>query len=203
MDELSIILDKAEKLFMHYGIKSVSMDDISREAGISKKTLYQHVDDKKDLVKKTISRYLNSEENACESICGDVVNPIEQLLMISSRLSSNLKSLNPSLFLDLQKFYPQSWALMNQHRTKFIYDQVKTNLTQGVEQGYYREDLNIEFVVRMYIGMVNIIMDPEMFPQMEFPFYKLTQSLMKYHFHAIASDKGMKYLEKLIQDKKE
>lgn len=194
MSQLEFILSTASKLFIHYGIKSVSMDDISQEAGISKKTLYQFVEDKKDLVNQTFAFYLKLEESDCLNVCFKEENPIDQLYTISARMSNNLRSMNPSLFIDLRKNYPEAWACLEKHRVEFIYNNVKNNLESGVKDGWYRADLNIEFVSRLYISMIDKILDHEVYPPAEFPFYKLVRSMIKYHLNAMVSEKGKKYL---------
>lgn len=176
------------------------MDDISNEVGISKKTLYQYVEDKKDLVNKTFASYIQWEEKECTAVCFETENPIDQLFSISSRMSNNLRSMNPALFIDLKKYFPESWIHLERHRKEFIYSRIKENIESGVKQGWYRKDLDIEFVARIYISMIGIILDQDAFPPHEFPFYKLTKNLISYHIHSIASDKGKNYLKKLAHN---
>ena len=103
------IIVKVSELYMKYGIKSVSMDDVARELGISKKTLYQHFTDKDELVQKVVDYHMDMQEQEMKKIACAGHNAIEELLMVSKNITQLLKQTNPSVTYDLQKYYPETW----------------------------------------------------------------------------------------------
>ena len=186
------ILDKSLCMFMRYGIKSVSMDDISREVGVSKKTLYQHVSDKRDLVKQSFEQYLQADEAFCTNVMMETKNPIQQLLNLAKHLVENFSQMNPSTVFDMQKYYPSCWKLFDHHKT-YIENQVRQNLTLGIETGMYRKELNVEIIAKLYICLVDASINPDTFPPKVFDRVSVFVQLFDYHLHAIMTAEGTAY----------
>ena len=121
MDKMRIeLIEKISLLYQKYGIKSVTMDDVATELGISKKTLYQYFDDKAGLVKDIIHHYVNYQNKAFEEISDKNLNSIELIFEISKFVSKLLKEMNPSITFDLKKYYPEAWKLLIDHKTNHI-----------------------------------------------------------------------------------
>jgi TetR/AcrR family transcriptional regulator, cholesterol catabolism regulator len=193
MDVKEQILSKSLGLFMRYGIKSVSMDDISREVGVSKKTLYQHVTDKRDLVRLTFERHLSDDEKFCTDMMDETSNAIQQLLNLAKHLVDNFSQMNPSTMFDVQKYYPTCWSLFDDHKNKYIKDQVVQNLTLGINDGLYRPELNVEIISRLYICLIDASVNPDTFPSKEFDRVSIFVQLFDYHLHAIMTEEGNQY----------
>ena len=117
----SAILDQVRKLFMRYGIRSVTMDDISRELKISKKTLYKFVTDKQDLVVKVMTAECKGDECLFTKITADSKNAIDELLNITVHLGQKVQEIHPSIHFDLEKYYPDAWEIFNKHKGTFVY----------------------------------------------------------------------------------
>ena len=193
MEAKDQILDKALHLFMRYGIKSVSMDDLAREMGMSKKTLYQHVEDKKDLVEKSFRRHIKQDEDACCAIMNDTDNAIQQLLDLAKHLVSTFSEMNPGTIFDIQKYYPTSWKIFTEHKNEFVLKQVQDNLKRGVESGLYRGEMDIEIVSRMYITLVDASVNPDVFSDIDAHQIQIFVQVFDYHLHAVMSDEGRTY----------
>lgn len=187
------ILQISEELFMQYGLKSVSMDDVARNLGMSKKTIYNYIKDKKDLVYQVIQQHFSRNESRCLQIFDNYQNPVVQMLHIGRNIISDFKSLNPGLMYDLRKYFPRSWELMNEYKSHIIKHFVLNNLKAGKEQGYYRNDFNPEIVAELYLSLTetitqgNKINDNRNYPE-------LFRELLMYHLHAISTDKGKQEL---------
>ncbi len=194
------LLIAVTELFMKYGIKSLTMDDISSHLGISKKTLYQYVSDKNDLVKKSIELAVNEDQCLLNDIATNEENAIDEVLAINKRISQKLQSVQPAVMYDLQKHYPEAWKIMENHKQCFIYDMIINNINTGIEQGMYRENVNTEIVASVYVNMINKIFDFEMFPSHKFNFSTLHKEIARYHIRGIASEKGLKFLVKRFKD---
>jgi AcrR family transcriptional regulator len=189
------ILEQATVLFMQYGIKSLTMDDIARHLGMSKKTLYQSFSDKADLVIKVIQAYMNDEITAICSIQEKSENAIEEMFLISQHVSKHLQSMHPSILFDLEKYYPAAFGKFNEYKTQVIMSCIAKNIEQGVEQALYRDNINIPIVAGLYVGRMDIIFDQQLFPAAQYNAKDVYFEAIRYHIRGIASEKGMEYLK--------
>ncbi|MBS1569498.1 MAG: TetR/AcrR family transcriptional regulator [Bacteroidetes bacterium] len=199
MDERGMrLLDEAAKVFWTYGIKSVTMDDMSARLGISKKTLYQHVKDKNDLVEKVLQCIMDRQQCAIDAVLGKGHNAIDELFDISNQLAVQLKGIHPSIHFDLEKYHPEAFRkLMNEKRTE-IYSCQVANLERGIREGVYRDNFNIAMIATIYIARFDMVFDGGLFPPERFDFNEVIWELFRYHVRGIASPKGVKYLEKKV-----
>ena len=190
------ILHKAEELFLTYGFKSVTMDDIANQMGISKKTIYAHFKNKTQLVKESTLNIFENISKGIDCICTLNKNPIEELFEIKSFIMKQLKGEKTSPQYQLSKYYPEIHNSLKKKQFELMQDCVTDNITKGVTQGLYRTNLNIEFVSRIYFVGVTGIKDEELFPTEKFPKQQLVENYLEYHLRGIVTKKG---LSKLIQ----
>jgi len=193
------ILEAAEMLFMRYGFKSITMDDIAREIGISKKTLYLYFTDKNDLVNQTVDNHLSSERNLCEQLKQDQTDPIEFLLAVNENFGDEAKHISSAVLFDLRKYFKQAWDKIDTYSKEFIFKQILVNLEEGKEKGLYRKEINERVIALYYISMVQFIVNPENYQKEVKEFHTMHKELIIYHLHGILTDKGMKHLEKLLK----
>ena len=198
------LLVNCAQLFMKYGIKSLTMNDIATHLGISKKTLYLYVTDKKDLVTQTVQIQIENEECILEATISHDGNAIDGLLRINQKVSEKLHNIQPGVMFDLQKFYPEAWKIFQNHKCNYIPTIVEANIEKGIKEGLYRENANPKIISKFYITMVDKMFDIELFPPLEFNYKKLHLEMTRYHIRGIASRKGIEYLkEKLAQTNQE
>lgn len=200
METKEQLLIAITELFMRYGIKSLTMDDISRHLGISKKTLYQHVSDKKDLVKQCMALTVAAEECALFGFVEENGNAIDELFLVNKRISEKLQNVQPAVMYDLQKFYPEAWRVLENHKQCFVYEMMVKNINDGVKEGLYRENVNPEIVAKIYVSMIDKMFDSEFFPNRPFSFEVMHREIARYHIRGIANEKGIAYLAKKIKD---
>jgi TetR/AcrR family transcriptional regulator, cholesterol catabolism regulator len=199
-EELKKILLKVRDLYMKYGIKSITMDDVAMELGISKKTLYQYVNDKDDLVGKFIdNEILLRKEEICKCFKSDF-NAIEELFEITIFMNRLLKDQNPATDHDLKKYYPHHYNKMIRSRREGIFSYILLNLKKGKSEGLYRENLNEEIIAKLYLSRVESIHLNDLFTVEEFTSAKLFMELLVYHIRGIASEHGIMVLEKKIRE---
>jgi len=197
-DKSKQIIESAAQTFMKYGIRSVTMDDIAKHAGISKKTLYQIVSDKNDLVSKVMDLMLHEDIRCFEDINESYDNAIVQVGEIFKQAILRLGNIHPSVHFDLEKYYPEAWHKLNNHKSNSMYSMVKANLELGIKQGLYRDNLNVDVITKLYVAKMDMIFDGEIFPVNQYQFSDVFKELFRYHIRGIASDKGRKYLKELI-----
>lgn len=196
METAQIILPLAKTLFLKLGIRSISMDDIAREAGISKKTIYQAFPSKDALVDAIIDQHLQEE---CECIVGfqqSAVNAIEELRMITGKVIETAGSMSSVLLFDLKKYYGKIWDKVHRIHRGQIYEVMVRNLNRGISEGLYRPELNADVIARLYVVKAMSLVDLDLFPDQDFPRAMLVQEHVHYHLMGILSEKGLNYLKK-------
>ncbi len=191
-----MILRKAFELFMRYGIKSVTMDDIARELGISKKTLYQTVANKADLIAQIFQLHFAEEEQAMATIREQSSDAIEEMLGIGRYVVEKTQGMSPTVVYDLQKYYRSLWDEMQAKMKKNVYSIIIDNLERGIAQGLYRKDMQPDVVARLYVGKTVIAADEETFEACNHDMSTLHRELILYHMHGITSAKGRQLLDK-------
>jgi len=185
---------------MMYGIKSITMDDVSRELGMSKKTLYQFVTDKDDLVGKFIDNEIAiRQEEICKCFRTEL-NAIEELFEISIFMNKIMRNQNPATEHDLKKYYPEHYQKIVKTRREGVYSYILTNLNNGKKEGLYRDDLNNEIIARLYLSRSESIHVSDLFTIEEYTSHELFMELIKYHVRGIATQKGIGVLEQKIKE---
>jgi AcrR family transcriptional regulator len=194
------IIVKAAEMFITRGFKSVTMDDIAGEMGISKKTIYTHFRNKTELVKETTFGFLDVINHGIDCICELNKNPIEELYEIKKFVMTKLKDEKSSPQYQLQKYYPEIHESLKAKQFEKMQDCTLTNLNRGIEQGLYRENMDIEFISRLYFICVNGIKDETLFPSQKFPKVQLMEHYLEYHLRGIVTKKGQLILNNFIND---
>lgn len=199
-EELKKILLKVRELYMKYGIKSITMDEVAMELGISKKTLYQYVADKDDLVGKFIdNEIILRQEEICKCFKAGF-NAIEELLEISIYMNRLMKDQNPATEHDLKKYYPHHYNKTVKARREGIFNYILQNLKKGKKEGLYRQEMNEEIIAKLYLSRTESIHLNDLFSVEEFTSIKLFIELLTYHIRGIATDKGITVLERKIRE---
>lgn len=192
------LIQLSRSMFSKYGIKSISMDEISREAGISKKTLYHHFVSKEELIDKLITQVIsehlslleecnNSSENAIDMIWKRVKGPFQLLTEFS-----------PTFYYDLRKYFPQSWKKVTNHFTQDIQRAIKLNLTRGVEEGFYRNDLDIDFTAHLRFHQLSFSILPVEVSELPQLKPENIEELTLHFLYSITSLKGRELLDNSI-----
>jgi AcrR family transcriptional regulator len=191
------ILLQARSIFMRYGLKSVTMDDVCREMGMSKKTLYQFVCDKSDLVKRTIELEIRNDQEQIELILAKNLNAIDELFEFSALISEKLKFIHPSVIFDMQKYYPEAYTMMSNYRSDYIVKTIIGNTDRGRQQGLFHDDFNVMIIARFYSLKMEMMIDPAFISENN-SLPDVFREHLKYHIRGIANQNGLKLLEKKL-----
>jgi AcrR family transcriptional regulator len=197
--DLKNILVKVRELYMKYGIKSITMDDVAAELGISKKTLYQFVSDKDDLVGKFIDYEIEIRQEEIFRCFKIGFNAIEELFEISLFMNKMIREQNPATEHDLRKYYPHHYQKTIKSRREKMYKYIQLNLKKGKDEGLYRSDVDEEIISKLYLSRSENIHFNELFTVEEFTSIKLFKELITYHVRGIATENGISVLEKKIE----
>ncbi len=196
--ELQNILERVGELYNKYGIKSVTMDDVARELGISKKTLYQYVENKNELVEKVLNYLLNKNDCSFKKLVDKKLNAVEELLEVSIFIIKTIQKYNPSMEYDLKKYYPELFKKINEIREERMYDSVIKNIIKGKDEGLYRDDLDEVIIAKMQTSrFLNISTDPVInHEEMLKP--RFIYEMFIYHIRGMANKKGIETLDKTL-----
>lgn len=197
------ILEKATDMFLNYGFKSVTMDDIANKMGISKKTIYTHYQNKTKLVEDCSMYLFKTISEGIDYICSLGKNPIEELYEIKKFAMVHLKDEKSSPQYQLQKYYPKIHDTIKQKQFGVMQECVLDNVKRGISEGIYRENLNIDFISRIYFSGVMSIKDNMLFPVEKFPMTALMDNYLEYHLRGIVTPKGRKILNSIINSNQE
>ena len=200
MDQFNRIIESALNLFMREGVKTVNMDDISSFMGISKKTLYQYVNNKADLVEKAFRLHQYRILGMISSIQEKNENAIDELFEIDEKLFLMLKNRPPRLINNLKKYYPNVWEILDEIKKKHLFTCITENIDRGKEQGLYRNEANSNIIAKLMMNTVDALVDDETFPLTKYDFKSLLEENRVYHIRGIATDKGIKYLEQKLKN---
>jgi len=177
------------------------MDDLARELGISKKTLYLHFNDKKDVVRKVIDHLIKVQKcGISDALNKPGANAIDKLMMMTHFFAEHLKNSNASLTYDLQKYYPDVWDEVIEFKREEVYRHIIDNIETGIREGLYNDDMNYEIIARAYVSRMEMYQTDLWQPLDKYPLAEVFQSLFIYHIRGIASKKGMSYLEKNMEN---
>lgn len=194
------ILTEAELLFMRYGFKSITMDDVARELGVSKKTLYQFFSDKNDLVSQCVDHYLETMNTMCCSVVENKeLDAISVMLQISEQMNAMIRQVNPSSMFDLKKYFKGAWDKLESDRKSFIKQIIQDNILFGIKKGLYRKDLDAETTSKIYIYLTGYLTNPDNYDQEGMDIKEMHLEIVKYHLRSICTQKGHELLdEKLL-----
>lgn len=195
------ILINAADMFLNYGFKSVTMDDIANKIGISKKTIYQHFDTKTKLVEATTLYMFEFISHGIDCICALNKSPIDEIYEIKKFTMEHLKDEKSSPQHQLQKYYPKIFEKLKTNQFCIMQDCVTNNLVRGVTEGYYRKSIDIEFISRLYFNTMMCLKDPDLFPLNDFSMRTLMDNFLEYHIRGISTEKGIDKLNSIINTK--
>ncbi len=184
------IIEISTRLFSTYGIKSITMDEISKELGMSKKTIYQYFEDKKTLINAVVEHAVASEAAKIAVIENSNLNPIEEMFHHMKQAKEMLSNMNVTFLYDLQKYFPMAFAKYE----KFKFENVSTvekNLERGIKLGLYMEDINVKILAKFRVESVDMGFDPRIFNKDEFTLLEIQLETMAHFLRGILSPKGL------------
>lgn len=193
------ILKKAGETFLKYGFKSVTMDDIANDLGISKKTIYKHFENKAALVDSTISYLHKSIHNTVMCVCNKGYNAIQENFEIKRIFSKVFKHSDNSPMYQLQKYYPKTYAKIIKDEFSMFKDCILKNIEKGIDEGIYRKQIDRELTTKFYFSLMMSVHDTNLYTYNKNTINKLEFKVLEYHTRAIATLKGLKILEEQLK----
>lgn len=193
---LVLILEQVRELFFKNGVRSVSMETISKALNLPRKQLNYHFTNKNQLVEKLLELERQNFEIIFDQHNFEGVNAIDILLIVSRDVGERFRDVSPSMTYDLKKYYPEIYHRHVDERIEFIYQKIQINLQKGIRQGMYRDDLSVELVARLYIRRLIDLHNPDFFPADKFSFQTLFEVMFDNFIRGIAKPEGITHYEK-------
>lgn len=194
------IVEKAHEMYLKYGIKSVTMGDLSRELGVSKKTLYQFVENKEDLVAKTMQYQVKKEIEKVKTITANSENAVEELFRISRHNAAILRRMSPTTMYDLKKYYNPLWEERRKRQWVMIKESIGKNLRWGMDEGLFRSDIDINIAIVHVTKIMETTIDDRLVDKEGYSRLEIFEETFNYHIHGIASPKGLEIWNKYKEE---
>ncbi|MEP6676630.1 MAG: TetR/AcrR family transcriptional regulator [Ferruginibacter sp.] len=195
------IRQKAHELFMQYGLRSVSMDDIANNLGISKKTIYQYYADKDELVDAVINAIIDNNKSCCEVDHQQSENAVHEIFLAMEFMMEIFRSMNPSLLHDLQKYHPVTFQKFSKHKNDYLYTLIKENILRGIREELYRPELRVDVMARFRVNSVMLPFAPEFHNTVKFNLGIIEEEITIHYLFGLVSQKGYKLTLKYQQER--
>ena len=190
------ILIKAEELFMQYGIRSVSMDDIANNLAMSKKTLYQYFADKDELVEAVVDGHINEVEGDCMNCRKEAKDAIHEIFLTMEHIMEEFNNMNPMLVYDLEKFHFKAYQRFRNYKDKFLLQIIRSNIEWGIKDDLYRPDLNVDVLSKFRIESIMIPFNVAVFPPGKYNLAETSGIIIEHFIYGLATVKGHKLIQK-------
>lgn len=201
MDVKDRILHKANDLFFRYGVRSITMDEIAAQCGVSKKTIYQFFEDKDALVAAVLDKEIDNTQGRCLDTRNISENAIHEVFLAMEFVIQMFDSMHANVMFDLHKHHPESYHKLEQHKSKFLYTVTKENIERGQQEGLYRTELNAEILAYMRLETVFMTVRQELIPRHQHPPSVVMQEISDHFLYGMATPKGLELIEKYKKDR--
>tara|TARA_Y100000589_G_scaffold247446_1_gene235413 strand:- start:3562 stop:4191 length:630 start_codon:yes stop_codon:yes gene_type:complete len=191
------LLERVNDVYIKKGVKRTTMDDMAKTLNVSKKTLYKHVKNRKELVMKSTYFHVSRDREKITEIQNKNYNPILEQYELTKFVIETISKINPVLHSDLENYFPEAWAYLNQYFNDFVFEILYRNLLRGQSEGVYHKFFKPEIIARFFATRIDVIFDGELFPESEFNFKEVYVEYMIYHLNSIVSEKGKEILNAL------
>ena len=195
------ILLKAKALFMQYGIRSVSMDDIANNLGMSKKTLYQYYTDKDELVDAVVEHHITDIQEDCTTCKKEAHDAIHEIFITMEKITDEFNNMNPMLLYDLEKFHFRSYQRFRQYKDKFLAKVLTDNIEWGMKDQLYRDDLNIEVMVKFRLESMMVPFNISIFSPGKYKLAELSEAIIEHYIYGLSTIKGHNLIQKYKQQR--
>lgn len=191
------IIKESTQLFFRHGIRSITMDDIAKEIGISKKTLYLHFENKNELLLSCMEANECEEKNILSSFQNLAKNAIDEMIMVASYVEQKLQKISPTLIYDVQKYHSSAWEQIHKMHYQEVYRVIQENLTKGIAEGLYRDDFNVDIVSKIYVQTSVMGINSDFFAPCQYDLAEVIKTNIFYHIHGVVSEKGLALLQSM------
>lgn len=196
LDVKNRILTCAEDLYRKIGFRAVTMDQLSSQMGISKKTIYQFFTDKDELVDAIMDSEISKRQKDCSLIHEEAENAIHEIFITMNMLTEDFQEINPIVIHDLRKFHPMTFDKFQRHKNEFLYQVISKNLQRGKEEGLYRPEIDVDVLTKLRLETAMMVFDQDIFPSDKYNIVRVTAVIMDHFLHGVVTEKGLQFIDK-------
>ncbi|MBS1620923.1 MAG: TetR/AcrR family transcriptional regulator [Bacteroidetes bacterium] len=193
---------KAHEMFLRYGIRSVSMDDIANQLGVSKKTVYQYFSDKDELVDASLEIEIRKGQQDCLECSNKAQNAIEEIILAMDKIVEQFNHMNPMVIYDLEKFHFNSFRKFQKYKNEFLLEIVRKNMERGIREELFRPEIQVDILSRFRLESMMMVFNPDIFPQRKYGMVEVTVEILEHYLFGLSTMKGYKLILKYLQEKK-
>ncbi len=190
-----LIIETATKLFTQNGVKAVTIDKIVKELHTSKRTLYNHFNDKIDLLRACLDVYNAKVKAENEEIIKSSENVIEAMGYLHQKIVHRTYQVNPNFFSDILHYYPGLLHESYRNSGNFAHQQLVYLAKWGIKDGIFQEDMDVEVVGKTVLAMLKLLKDNNQFPVSEFSKERLTFGILVPYLRGLCTGKGIELLK--------
>lgn len=201
MEEL--ITNKAKELFFFYGVKSVSMDDLAKAAGISKKTVYLYFSDKNEVLDSVIESFIADHSQRLARCQQESRDAVEEIVNQSTAPFNLLSGISYVFLYDLEKAFPEAWEKLRAYRQQTVLPAIIRNLERGIREHLFRPDIDISFVAQIRLHQLNTALNPVVFAEVETDSINIMNEFTLFYLHGITTEKGKRLINNYSKNKNE
>ncbi len=191
----------AHDLVMQYSIRSVSMDDIAANLGMSKKTIYQYFKDKDELVEAVVEDVIENNQCACNIDRDRSENAIHEIYLVMEMMAEMFKTMNPSILFDMQKYHPSAFQKFLKHRNEYLYNICLQNIERGIKEELYRSEIAVGILARYRVETMFIPFIPEFQQSVKSTLAEIEEEIILHYLFGLVSLKGYKLTMKYMEQK--
>jgi AcrR family transcriptional regulator len=177
------------------------LDEIAAQLGASKKTIYQYFSDKDELVEAVVRQTIDFAQQTCEDNRNNSKDAVHELFHAMDFVQQIFSGMNPAMMYDLERFHPQSYRIFLDHKNKFLFDIIKSNLKRGIAEELYRPEINIDIIAKFRLEAMMIAFDQDVYPASKFNLGDLHTAIIEHFLFGVASLKGYKLILKYQQER--
>lgn len=201
MEISEILRTKSYELFRRYGIRSVTMDEIAVHCGMSKKTIYQAFADKDALVSAIMDEHIARAEKNCVFAQQNCENAIHEIFLSLDWVHQMFEGVNPIMLYDLRKYHSDIFLKLEVHKRHFLAEIFRKNFERGISEGLYRPEINTDILVPLRIHTMTLVFEQELFPSSKYTLYEIDKEITLLELYGVATQKGIKLIEKYIKQR--
>lgn len=190
------ILKGAEELIFKFGIKNITMDDIARHLSMSKKTIYKYYKEKDEIVHSLMKFSIEDDKCRIKRIYDSKLNVVEEVFEMMKEMRELFGKINPIVFHELHKYYPETWKEFQKFKSEFIQDMAERTLIKGQKDGYIRKDINTKLLAKLRVENIEMTLNGIVFPHDKYNMLDVQIAITEHFLYGVCTLKGHKLINK-------
>ncbi|GAB4042613.1 TetR/AcrR family transcriptional regulator [Spirosoma jeollabukense] len=179
------------------------MEEIAKQLGISKKTIYQHFADKEQILYEVLQDKIGKHQSEMACAVVETTNPVEEIMNVLNMMQKNADQISPNLLIDIKRYYPQAFVLFRKFKEEHIMRSILENIQRGIDQGLYRADINPDILARLRVEQIELAFDNDIFPTDQYTMHDIQYELMHHFIRGMLTDKGFTIYNQYVHIKNE